>query len=187
MVDQTLHRAPCLKQSHAAVVKDIPVFISRILLVPGLKCKWSMNEIKIQIVDFEPGQTRLERWFNPFWPMIGVPQLCGNKDVFARNPAGSESSLQSFAHLTLVPISLRTIEVPKSNVQRVSGGSFSLGGIGNQGAKAQYGHMAGSVVERRSLSPKIRSFEHDYNPPVSRIQGMPGYSALFCGPAWKVI
>jgi hypothetical protein len=51
MVYQTFHRPPRVEQSHAAVVQDIAVLISRILLVPRLKRKWSVNEIEIQIVE----------------------------------------------------------------------------------------------------------------------------------------
>src|SRR5579863_3267222 len=93
--------------------------------------------------------------------MIGVPQLCGDKDVFPRKPSSGKSSLQSFAHLTLIPVTFRAIETSKSSFQRISGSSYGLGWIGNQGAEAEYGHMAGSVVERDSFRPKIRRFHHE--------------------------
>src|ERR1041385_246427 len=123
-VHETLHSSPGLEQSHAAVVKDIAVLIPRILLVPRLKRKWSVNEIEIQIVEPESVQTRLKSRFDPLGPMIGVPQLCGNKDVFTPDLAGGESSLQRLAHLTLVPVSFRTIEVSKSSLQGVSGSIY---------------------------------------------------------------
>jgi hypothetical protein len=47
--------------------------------------------------------------------MIGVPQLCRNKDVFPRNPSSGKSCLQRLAHLTLVPIAFRTVEMSKSS------------------------------------------------------------------------
>jgi hypothetical protein len=59
--------------------------------------------------------------------MIGVPQLCGNKDVFAPNPASGKSYMQRFAHFTLISISFRTIEVSKSSFQRVSRGTYRRG------------------------------------------------------------
>jgi hypothetical protein len=62
-VHQTLHRPPGIEQSHAAVVDDIAVLIPRILLIPRLKGKWSVNEIEIQIVETESRQTRLESRF----------------------------------------------------------------------------------------------------------------------------
>jgi hypothetical protein len=102
--------------------------------------------------------------------MIRVPQLCGNKDVFTREPSGGNSCLQGLAHLTLVPISFRTIEVSKSGFQRVSGSTHRRGCISNKGAKPEYGHLAESVVERHSRIPKIRRFDHDDSSTLSRVQ-----------------
>src|ERR1700733_13280256 len=110
MVYETLHRPPRVEQSHAAVVKDIAVLISRILFVPRLKCKRSVNEVEIQIVEPESVQTRLESRFDALGPVIGVPQLRGNKDVFAANPFSDESCLQGLTYLALVPVSFRAIE-----------------------------------------------------------------------------
>ena len=64
MIHETFHRFPGVEQSHAVVVKDIPVLIPRILFVPGLKCEWSVNEIEIQILEPESVQTRLESRFD---------------------------------------------------------------------------------------------------------------------------
>jgi hypothetical protein len=113
--------------------------ISRILLVPRLKRKWSVNEVEIQVVEPESVQTRLECRFDTLRPMIGVPQLCGTKDVFTRDPSGGKSCLQGLADLALVPVSFRTIEVSKSSFQRVSGRSYCYGRIGNQGANPSTG------------------------------------------------
>jgi hypothetical protein len=90
-----------------------------------------MNEIEIQIVEPESLQARLESRLDALRPMIGVPQLCGNKDVFTRDPSSGKSCLQRLAHLTLVPVSFRTIEVSKSSTQRFSGSTYRRGGIGN--------------------------------------------------------
>ena len=161
MVHETLHRPPSLEQSHAAVVNDIAVLISRVLLVPRLKRKWSVNEIEIQIVEPESIQTRLESRLDALRPMVGIPQLCCNKDVFPRNSSSGKSCFQRLAHLTLVTVSFRTIEVSKSSFQRFPGSTYRRGGIGDQGAKTEYGYMASSLVERQSRSPKIRRFDHD--------------------------
>jgi hypothetical protein len=48
MIHETFHRFPGVEQSHVVVVKDVAVLIPWILLVPGLKCKWSVNETEIQ-------------------------------------------------------------------------------------------------------------------------------------------
>jgi hypothetical protein len=126
--------------------------------------------IEVQIAEPESVQTRLESRFDALGPMIGVPQFCGNKNVFTRNPSSDKSCLQRLAHLTLVPVSFRTIEVSKSSFQRVFGSTYRRGCIGNQGAKSEHGHMAGSIVERYSLSPKIRRFDHDDTSALSRVQ-----------------
>jgi hypothetical protein len=102
--------------------------------------------------------------------MIGVPQFCGNEDVFTGNPSSGKSGLQRLAHLTLVLVSFRTIKVSKSRHQRVLGCTFRHDRIGNQGAKAEYGHLAGSVVQRNSGRPKIRRFDHDDASAASRLQ-----------------
>ena len=160
MVHETFHRSPGVEQSHAVVVKDIAVLIPRILLVAGLKCKGSVNEVEIQILEPESVETRLESRFDALGPMIGVPQLCGNKNVFARDPFSGKSCLQRLAYLALVPVSFRAIEVSKSGFQCVSGRSYRHGCVGNEGAKAECGHVAGSVVERNSRQPKISTFNH---------------------------
>ena len=86
-VHETFHCSPGIEQSYSVVVDDIAVLIPRILLVPRLKRKWSVNEIEIQIVEPESVQTRLEGRFDALRPMIGVPQLRGNEDLFAGDSA----------------------------------------------------------------------------------------------------
>src|SRR4029077_19943807 len=103
MIHETFHRFPCVEQSHVVVVKDIAVLIPRILLVPGSKCKWGVNEIEIQILEPKSDQTRLESRFDAFGPVIGIPQFCGDKNVFARysstGPSIGKSFLQRLAYL----------------------------------------------------------------------------------------
>src|ERR1700683_481096 len=103
MVHKTFHRSPGVEQSHVVVVKDIAVLISRILLVTGLKREWSVNEIEIQIRKPESLQTRLESRLDALGPVIGVPQLCGDENVFARDPSSGKSCLQRPAYLALIP------------------------------------------------------------------------------------
>jgi hypothetical protein len=50
MVHETFQRPPGVEESCIAVVEDIAVLVARILFVSRLKCKWSVNEIKIQIL-----------------------------------------------------------------------------------------------------------------------------------------
>jgi hypothetical protein len=105
-------------------------------------------------------QTPLESRFDTFWPMVGVPQLRGNENVFARDPISGKSCLQRVAHLALVPVSFRAIEVSKSGVQRISGRGSRQGSVGNEGAKAEGWYLARTIIERHSRQPKIRSFNH---------------------------
>ena len=71
--NETFHCSPCIEQSYSAVVDDVAVLISRVLLVSRLKCKRSMNEVEVQISEAESVQTRLESRFDTLRPMIGVP------------------------------------------------------------------------------------------------------------------
>src|SRR5260370_6909623 len=141
MIHETFHRFPRVEQSHVVVVKDIAVLIPRILFVPRLKCKWSVNEIEIQTLEPESVQTRLESRFDALGPVIGVPQLCGNKDVFARDPSSGKSCLQRLAYLAFVSVSFRTIEVSKSGFQPISGTTYLLACIRNYRAKPNTVHM----------------------------------------------
>jgi hypothetical protein len=150
------------------VVNDISVLIPGILIVTGLKCKRSVNEIEIQILEPESVQTCLESRFDAPGPVIGVPQLCGDENVFARDVSSGESCLQRRAYLALVPVSFRAIKVSKSGFQCVSGRSYGHGWVGNQGAKAECGHMAGSVAEWNSRHPQIRRFDHGYTSKSAR-------------------
>jgi hypothetical protein len=119
-----------------------------------------MNEIEIQILERQSVQTRLESRFDALGPVIGVPQLCGYKYVFARDPSIGKSCLQRTAYLALVLVSFRTIEVSKSSFQCVSGRSYRRGRVGNQGAKAECGHMASTVVQWDFCHPQIGRFNH---------------------------
>jgi hypothetical protein len=150
-----LHRPLGFKQSYAAIVKDISVLISRILVVPRLKRVWSVNQIKIQILEPQSIQTRLESRFDALKPMIVVPQLCGNKDAFTPNPSSGKSCLQAFTYFTLIPISFRTIEVSKSSFQGVSGRTIVAAASGIRVPKPSTGiwpapWLSGVLVVRKS-------------------------------------
>src|SRR5580704_896855 len=93
MVHETFHCSPGVEQSHSVVIDDIAVLIPRILLIARLECIGSVNEVEIHIVDTESVETRLEGQFDTFWPMVGVPQLRGNKNVFARDPISGKPCL----------------------------------------------------------------------------------------------
>src|SRR6516225_8827751 len=96
------------------IVEDVAIFIAGIMVVARLKCVWSVNEIKIEILETKSIQTPLESRFDAFGTVIGVPQLCSNKNVFACDPASGKSCLQRHAYLALVSISFRAIEMSKA-------------------------------------------------------------------------
>src|SRR5271168_581534 len=169
-VDETLHRPPRVEQSHAAVVNDIAVLIPRILLVPRLKRKGSVNEIQIQIAEPQPSETRLEGRFHALRPVIGIPHLRRNKNVPTPNPPSGKPCLQRSANLAFIPISFRAIEVPKSRFQRISSRSYRQGRIGNQRAKTKCRHLPGSMTEGNSRHPQIRRFTHGYTSRLLRVR-----------------
>src|ERR1700678_193138 len=146
MVHKTLHRPPGVEQSHALVIKDLAVLIPWILLFSRLKCKWSVDEVEIQIVEPESVQARLECRFDTLGPMIRVPQLRGDKDFLACDSPSGKTFLQRLAYLALVPVAFRAIEVSKPGGQRVSGRSSRHCRVRNQGAKSEGGHKAGPVA-----------------------------------------
>jgi hypothetical protein len=41
------------RETSDSIIENIAVLIPGILVVPGLKCKWSVNEIEIQILEPE--------------------------------------------------------------------------------------------------------------------------------------
>src|ERR1700756_2739582 len=131
MVHEIFHRFPGVEQCDVVIVNHIAVLIPGILIVPGLKCVWSVNQVEIQIFEAESFETRFESWFDALGPMIGIPQLCSDENVFARDPSRGKSCLQCAANLALVAVSFRAIEVTESGFQCVSGGSYRHGWVGN--------------------------------------------------------
>src|ERR1700722_9651592 len=131
MIHESFHSFPGVEQSHAAVVNHVAVLIARILIVPGLKCKRSVNEVEIQIFEAESFQTRLESRFDALVLGIRAPQLRCDENVFARDPYRVKSCLQRRANLALVPVSFRAIEVAESGFKRTSRGGYRWGWVGN--------------------------------------------------------
>jgi hypothetical protein len=169
VVHEIFQRFPGVEQCDVVIVNHIAVLIPRILIVPGLKCKRSVNEVEIQIFEAESFQTRLESRFDALGPVIGVPQLRGDENVLARDRSTGECCLQRTANLALVPVSFRAIEVAESGVESVSGRSYRYGWVGNQSAEAQCGHAAGSVVERNSRHAQIGRLNHGYTSKSARL------------------
>jgi hypothetical protein len=77
--------------------------IPRVLLIARLKCIRSVNEVEILLIEPESVETCVESWFDAFGPMVGVPQLRVDKNVFARDPISGKPCLQRLSYLGLVP------------------------------------------------------------------------------------
>ncbi len=169
VVNETFHGPPCVHESHPFVVKNIAVFIPRVQIVSRSKRKWSVNEVEIHKTDSEPVPTRLKRRLNPFRPMVGVPQLRGDKEILPRNRAGRESCLQRFTYLSLIPISLGTIEVSKSGLQGAPGRKSRLGRIWDQRAKAESRNLSASEIERDFFKSKFsRAIQCHFGEPATK-------------------
>jgi hypothetical protein len=92
-VHEAFHRSPSVEQSYSIVIEDIAALIARVLLIARLKCIRSVNEVEIQILEPEPFETGIESRFDAFGPVIGIPQLRGNENVFARDSISDKSNL----------------------------------------------------------------------------------------------
>jgi hypothetical protein len=80
------------------------------------------------------------------------------------------------AYFTFVPVSFGTIEVTEAGFEGVFGGTEGYGGVGDECAEPEHGHLAGSVVERDCRSAQVRGFDHDHTSAVQgRTAGDDGY------------
>jgi hypothetical protein len=80
-----------------------------------LKREGGVDQVKICVTDSKALAARVERRFDPFGPMIGIPELCRDEDILAGDCSRGELGLQGLAYLTLIPIAFRAIKVTKSN------------------------------------------------------------------------
>jgi hypothetical protein len=115
--------------------------VAGILVVPGLKCERSMDEVEIDITQLESLEARLERRPNALGTMVGVPQLRCDEEVIPSDRASGEHLLERIANFALVPVSFRTIEMPEAGFQRISGGVPGRGGVGDQGPETECGNL----------------------------------------------
>jgi hypothetical protein len=89
--------------------------------------------------------------------MIGVPKLRGHEDVLAPDPTCTERSLHRITNCIFIPVSFRTIEMPKPNLQGSRNCLFGRKVIGYQGTKPDGGDRTGSMREGNSgITKRIR-------------------------------
>src|SRR3974390_2445129 len=159
MIDEAFQGSPGVEQSHAVIVEKIAGLISRILVVPGLKREWSVNEVEIQILQTEPLSARRESWFDALRPVIVVPEFCGDEEIFALNLPFTQHAFDRFSHRLFISISLRAVELAKTDFQSSSGRPQGIAKIGNQGSKPK-GRNASAVVHGDSFVTEFVRFSH---------------------------
>src|ERR1700722_9982117 len=125
------------------------MFVARVLVVSGAKCEWCVHEVQIHVVEPKSVQARMQGRLYSFGSVIGVPQLGGDKEIFALNRSGDQARVEYLAYLAFVAISFGTVEVAKSGFQCVSGRADRDGRVRDQGAESKCGHACASVVQRQ--------------------------------------
>ena len=81
LINETFHCFPGLKQSDAMVINNFSAFVARIHVVSRLKCEGSVDQVKVRVADSKALAARVECRLDPFWPMMGIPELCGDEDI----------------------------------------------------------------------------------------------------------
>jgi hypothetical protein len=64
--------------------------IARFVVVSRLKREGRVDQVKVHIADSQARATRGERRCDPFWPMIGIPQLRRDEDILTRDGSRGE-------------------------------------------------------------------------------------------------
>jgi hypothetical protein len=66
--------------------------IARFVVISRLKREGRVDQVKVHVTDSQALATRVERRFDPFWPMIGVPQLRRDEDILTRDGCVANSA-----------------------------------------------------------------------------------------------
>jgi len=72
-ISETFHRSPGFQEMDALVINDLTALVSRIHVVSWLKREGGVDQVKIYVTNSKALATRVERRFDTFWPMIGIP------------------------------------------------------------------------------------------------------------------
>ena len=92
-VSETFHRSPGLQKIDATVINDISTLVSGIQVVSWLKREGGVDQVKIYVTDSKALATRVERRFDTFWPMIGIPQLRSDEYIHTGDCSSCELCL----------------------------------------------------------------------------------------------
>jgi hypothetical protein len=67
--------------------------VSRVHVVSWLKREGGVDQVKIYVTDSKALATRVERRFDTFWPMIGIPQLRSDEYIHTGDCSSCELCL----------------------------------------------------------------------------------------------
>src|SRR6266496_1017740 len=96
-----------------------------------------MDEIQISILHTQPMQTDVKGAQGRIIPLVGVPDLSGHKNFFARHSAG----LNCFAHALFIAINCRRVDTAITGLQ-CSADSFAYFMFMHlEDAKTEDGHV----------------------------------------------
>ncbi len=123
------------------------MLVPRVLVVAGPKGKGGVDEIAIDGVNLQPPAAGVKGGLDPLRTMIGVPQLCGDKDVLPPNRPRLEKFLHRLANRFFIAVALRAIEMSESHFQGCLHRLFGLDRIRDERAKPDRRHGARSIVE----------------------------------------
>src|SRR5436305_13946761 len=101
-----------------------------VLVIPWLKGERLMHQIKIDIVKPEPAQAFLQSRLDPFGSMVVVPQLSGDEQVLAPNDFVGQQLFDGHSHLSLIAVSLCSVEMAEADFDRGPDGATGLGVVG---------------------------------------------------------
>ena len=109
LADKVLHRMPSLLICHTLINNDsgcslvvlgvhvLPLWGIQLLDWHELHWDWEMDQIEIQIVNTQVGQSLPAGQLNMLWSVESVPKLGDNKEVFSLAEAIVEGSLDSLS------------------------------------------------------------------------------------------
>ena len=89
--DERFEGFPGLEQSGVAVVDYVTVFVARVVVVAGLEGVGRVDEIEVEVVEAEAGETGVEGGFDAVGAVIGVPEFGGDEDIFTRKTGRGEA------------------------------------------------------------------------------------------------
>jgi hypothetical protein len=123
-----------------------------------------VDKIAVDRVDLQPPAAGVKGGLDPLRTMIGVPQLCGDKDILPPNRACLENFLHRLANRFFIAVALRAIEMSESHFQGCLRRLFGPNRIRDERAKPDGGDRAGSIVKTGLRTAKRIGRLHAHTP-----------------------